>query len=184
MAKAKKSDEPKGKRGRPSLKSPEIEAEIIERIANGEPMAAICRSEHMPEYRTVNEWMRTDEVFSAGVARAREAGHDRIAADCLEIADNATNDWMERNEEGGDAGYRLNGEHVQRSKLRIETRLKLLKCWDPKRYGDKVQTELSGPDGGPITTRALDDDTLKARIAALVAKNPALADVLKGSGAG
>lgn len=182
MAKAKKPEAQKGKRGRPSLKTPEIEAEIIERIANGEPMAAICRSEHMPEYRTVNDWMRADEAFSAGVARAREAGYDRIAVDCLEIADDARNDWMAARDDESGAGYKLNGEHVQRSKLRIETRLKLLKCWDPKRYGDKVQTELSGPDGGPITTRTLDDDTLKARIAALVAKNPALADVLKGIG--
>jgi len=155
----------------------------MERIANGEPMAAICRSEHMPEYRTVNDWMKADESFSAGVARAREAGFDVIAAGCLEIADDARNDFMER-ADGSDGRPQFNSEHVQRSKLRIETRLKLLACWDPRRYGQKVQTELTGANGGPIQTRSLTDDDLKARIAALVAKNPALADVLKSPGAG
>ena len=27
---------------------------------------------------------------------------------------------------------------IQRAKLRIDTRLKLLSKWDPKRYGDKL----------------------------------------------
>jgi hypothetical protein len=49
-------------------------------------------------------------------------------------------------------------------------------------FGDKVQTEVTGKDGGPIQTKSLDDESLKARIAAIVTKNPALAAVLKGGG--
>ena len=46
---------------------------------------------------------------------------------------------MERlGEDGQGIGFQLNGEHVQRSKLRIETRLKLLAKWDPRRYGDRL----------------------------------------------
>lgn len=170
MGKAKKAPaSEKRQRGRPSLRSPEIEAEIVERLSKGEPMAVICRDEHMPSYWTVRNWAEADSVFSQAIARARELGFDEIAAETLEIADNAKNDWMAANDDS-DAAYRLNGEHIQRSKLRIETRLKLLAKWDPKRYGDKLQTELSGPDGGPIQTRNLDDETLKARIAELTAK--------------
>ena len=36
-------------------------------------------------------------------------------------------------------------------KLQVETRLKLLAKWDPKRYGDLMRQEISGPDGSPIT---------------------------------
>ena len=44
--------------------------------------------------------------------------------------------------------YKLNGEHVQRSKLRIETRLKLLACWNPSKYGNK--TILQGDKDNPL----------------------------------
>jgi hypothetical protein len=34
--------------------------------------------------------------------------------------------------------------------LRIETRLKLLAKWDPKRYGERLHSEVTGVDGGPL----------------------------------
>jgi hypothetical protein len=93
--------------------------------------------------------MSRDTDLSAHIARAREVGYDAIAEECLNIADDASNDWMERTGEKG-AGWMLNGEHVQRSKLRIETRLKLLAKWSNK-YSDK--TLIAGdPNGAPIKT--------------------------------
>lgn len=135
--------------GRPSKKTPAVCKEICERLSKGEPLAQICRDDHMPDASTVRDWQADDEALSRAIARAREEGEDAIAAECLTIADNATNDWMERNSQEN-PGYILNGEHVQRSKLRIETRLKLLAKWNPKKWGDKVQTEHTGPNGGPV----------------------------------
>jgi acetyl-CoA acetyltransferase len=89
-------------------------------------------------------------------ARARELGCHAMADECLEIADNARNDWMEANG-GDDAGYRANGENVQRSRLRVETRMKLLGKWLPKVYGDKTQTELSGSVGVTIQATPTDE---------------------------
>jgi hypothetical protein len=40
----------------------------------------------------------------------------------------------------------------------------------PADYGERISAELTGKDGGPIQTRNLDDETLKARIAELTAK--------------
>lgn len=130
--------------GRPSLRTPEIIEEIIERLSAGEPMAWICRDPHMPAVRTVTSWMDADEALSASIARARELGGDAIAADALAIADDGSNDTIE----GENGSERMNGEWVARSRLRVETRLKLLAKWHPKRYGDKVA--LTGEDGGPI----------------------------------
>lgn len=118
--------------------------EICRRLGQGEPLAVICRDKHMPAYRTVYGWMDDHPDFAANIARAREDGYDMIATDCLEIADNARNDYMEAQEDGGGAAYRLNGEHIQRSKLRIETRLKLLAKWNPKKYGEKQQIDVEG----------------------------------------
>jgi len=94
--------------------------------------------------------MGKDAELNDAIARAREDGEDKIAADCLEIADNATNDYMTKQDGEGAAAYALNGEHIQRSKLRIETRLKLLAKWNPKKYGERASLEHTGPSGGPI----------------------------------
>lgn len=136
--------------GRPTKRTPEVEAEILRRLSDGEPLAQICRDENMPDPSNVWRWQENDAELSQAIARARELGFDRIAADTLEIADDARNDWMERLGDGAGEAWAANGEHIQRSKLRIETRLKLLAKWDPKRYGEMVKTEHSGPNGGEI----------------------------------
>lgn len=120
-----------------------IKTAICERIANGEPLKPICREEGMPSFHTIYNWIDKDAKFAARMEKAREMGADAIADGILEIADDARNDWVERlDNEQVPIGYQLNGDHVQRSKLRIETRLKLLAKWHPKKYGDKL--ELGG----------------------------------------
>jgi len=78
-----------------------------------------------------------DTAFAARIACAREIGEEVIAQECLEIADDGSNDWVETKH-----GPQVNMECVNRSKLRVETRLKLLAKWNPKKYGDKL--DLSG----------------------------------------
>jgi hypothetical protein len=39
---------------------------------------------------------------------------------------------------------------VDRSRLMVDTRKWLLSKMFPKKYGDKIDATLSGPDGGPI----------------------------------
>lgn len=105
----------------------------------------------MPGYSTVRGWERDDPEFLARSTRAREDGCHAMAQDCLQIADDARNDWMDaRAAEGDEKAAQFNGEHVQRSKLRIETRMRLLGKWLPKVYGDKVTSEHTGLDGGAI----------------------------------
>lgn len=136
-------------RGRPSLYTPELAQEICDRLSKGEPLAKICRDEHMPSVRTVGNWKLSDEDFSSSIAHAREEGEDNIAADCMGIADDSSGDYTE-----GENGPIYNAEHVQRSKLRIETRLKLLAKWNPKKYGDKITQEHTGANGGAIEMKA------------------------------
>jgi hypothetical protein len=119
--------------GRPSTFSQEIADEICARLAQGEPLAHICRDDHMPAVRTVSHWKEANDVFKANFARAREDGFDQIAAECLEIADDTSDDTLY-----GERGPHANTEWISRSRLRIETRLKLLAKWDPRRYGEKL----------------------------------------------
>jgi hypothetical protein len=136
-------------------RTPEVEERIINGLCDGIPLRELCRQEGMPNWRTVYDWISSDEEFAARIAHARELGFDAIAEDILDIADDGTNDWVARKNAKGDTEMVLNTDHVQRSKLRIETRLKLLAKWNPKKYGDKSTTELTGKDGGPVQTEAV-----------------------------
>lgn len=143
-----------------SKRTPEIADEICERIANGEPLRAICRDSHMPSWRSVYDWLAEDEGFAARIARARELGADAIAEETLEILDEEPP--MTETQFGSkvDAGY------VQWQKNRAEQRLKLLAKWQPKKYGDRQAMELTGADGGPVQ---ITDTERAAKIAAILA---------------
>ena len=86
----------------------------------------------------------------------------------LEIADDATNDWMERNGEG-DAAYSLNGEHVQRSRIRIDARKWMAGKLRPKVYGEKQTIEGSGPNGEHVVNHTVDDE-LRTALDAIAGK--------------
>ena len=110
-------------------------AEICDRLAQGEPLAQICRDPHMPDRTTVWDWTQANKELSQRIAHARDVGFDAIAEECLGIADEPMPTTQFGTTDGG---------AVQHAKLKIETRLKLLAKWDPKRYGDKQQIEHSG----------------------------------------
>jgi len=118
----------------------EIKAQLIESIAQGIPEAVALRDNpNMPNVETVFQWRKRDEAFSQSIAHARKLGHDAIAVECLQIADDSSNDRT-TDEDGRE---QTNSEVIQRSKLRVETRLKLLSKWDPKRYGDRIQADVT-----------------------------------------
>lgn len=139
---SKQKGEP-AKRGRPSKFTAEVAAEICERLANGEPLARICRDEHMPGVVTVWEWEQADAAFSERVARARSAGFDEIAYDMLHIADTQEQGVIRKVE--GDKITETTEDMLGHRKLRVDTRAKLLACWDPKRYGtQRTEVDVSG----------------------------------------
>jgi len=121
--------------GRPSKKTPAVCQEICERLSKGEPLAQICRDDHLPDRNTLYDWMADDADLSGHIARAREDGEDALSVQCLTIADEAPPVTPQGSTDSG---------HVAWQKVRIETRLKLLAKWNPKKWGDKVQTEHTG----------------------------------------
>lgn len=153
--------------GRPSDYNAEIAQTVCMRIAEGESLRMVCRDEAMPDKSTVLRWLGRHEEFRAQYAQAKELGIEAIAEELFEIADDGTNDWMELTDSEGNAyGYKANGEHIQRSKLRIDTRKWYLSKIVPKKYGDKVQSEST------VTHRFGDvpESELKARAAKLLGK--------------
>jgi len=138
------------KTGRPSKYTPEIAQQMCELLSEGVPLREICRMEGMPYWRTVYLWMAQDENLSAHIARAREAGYDAMAEECLIIADTPKFGQKQVMTEDGTATTLE--DMLGHRKLQIETRLKLLAKWNPKKYGDR--TTLAGDAEAPIKIEA------------------------------
>jgi hypothetical protein len=122
-------------------------------MREGESLRAICRSEDMPGRTTVLRWLENNEVFRGQYERAREALIEHWGEEILEISDDGTNDYMER-QKGEDVERVANGEHIQRSRLRVDTRKWLMSKLAPRKYGDFMRNEHSGPDGGPVVVQS------------------------------
>lgn len=134
-----------------TVRTPEIVEDILLNVSEGITVAELCRK-HGIGRATFYDWLTEDQELAGRFARAREVGFDAIAEEAIEIAEDGSNDWIERRREDGSIDEVLNHEHVQRSKLRIETRLKLLAKWDPKRYGEKqlIGSDPENPLPSPI----------------------------------
>lgn len=136
--------------GRPTIYSQTLAAIILDRLAEGESLRSICRDAEMPSRPTVYGWMLDNvQGFSAQYARAREMQAHALADETLQIADDGSNDWMERNDPDN-PGWIANGEHIQRSRLRVDARKWAASKILPKVYGDK--TTIAGDPNAPLYT--------------------------------
>lgn len=132
---AKRPQKPKRKPGRPSIYSDELAEKICTLLAEGNTLTSICKMDGMPGLTTVMQWAMDDEhPFAALYARARERQIDTMAESIVDIAD-----------EEDDPNSR---------RVRVDARKWLASKMAPKRYGDRVQNEHTGPDGKPLQLAA------------------------------
>lgn len=131
--------------GNTTVYNRELADEICERIACGETLRQVCRLKGIGD-STVRRWVLNDiDGFSARYTHARELCLDVWAEEIVEIGDDAANDWMSReqrnlpDDDPKKVAWQVNGEHVTRSRLRVDSRKWLLSKLRPDRYGDKLQ---------------------------------------------
>lgn len=139
---------------RSTLRTPAVVKRLIDGLCDGTPLRELCRQDGMPNWRTVYLWTETDADFAAQVARARDTGTDAIAEQALDLIDTEP----QRVDGKIDPGY------VQWKRAQVDTRLKLLACWNPKKYGQKQTVDVGNKDG-----EALKVETNAAEVAANVA---------------
>jgi hypothetical protein len=154
MATGKKMGRPPGDTLFPNKEA--IKTQLASWLSEGKTLRDFCRQEEMPSFRTIYDWQDEDKDFSARIAHARDIGHDVIADECLRIADNqhmgrkvVTNSGATEDE---DTMTVTEEDMLGHRKLQIETRLKLLAKWNPRKYGDK--TILAGDDQAPVVVEA------------------------------
>ena len=126
---------------RPTVYNEEVKNEICGRISEGESLRSVCASDNLPAISTIMDWLvkNTYPEFSEQYTRSRHVQYLLMADEILDIADNGANDYMIRHHKDDEA-YSLNGEHVQRSRIRLDTRKWVLCKMLPKIYGDKPET--------------------------------------------
>jgi hypothetical protein len=135
---------------------PAIIAGLAAWLSEGKTLREFCRQEGKPSWQSIYAWLDQDKDFSDRIARARLIGEDAIAQECLAIADTPQ---MGEETKTSDDGYEVKrGDMLGHRKLQIETRLKLLAKWNPKKWGDSI-----------TQTHRFDDVTQDQRDAALVA---------------
>ena len=130
---------------RPSSYDKKTAKKICLRIAGGESLRSICSDESLPNRSTIFLWVANDrEGFSDQYAKACEARLYFHADELVDIADDGSNDWMERfSKDGESEGWKVNGEAINRSRLRVDTRKWILSKLLPK-YKDKPEAQDNG----------------------------------------
>lgn len=131
---------PKAKMGRPPYEwTREVEDEILMRMAKGESLRTICVDDWLPHRVTVRQHAIDDADFAARYARAREMQAEELVDEIRDIADDTRRDFV-----NGPSGPEFNAEHVQRSKLRIDSRKWMASKMHPKAFGDKIDVNHAG----------------------------------------
>jgi hypothetical protein len=117
----------------------QLKHDVVLGLMSGLPLSVVARRQGISQ-KTVSVWGVNDPAFAEEIAAARALGWDSLAVECLEIADDRSDDVMY----DADGTARANMASVQSRKLAIETRLKLLACWDVGRYGVQKTVRVEG----------------------------------------
>lgn len=149
--------------GRPSSYTQELADRLCEQLAHGRSLRSVCKADDMPDAATVFRWLRTNDQFCEQYTRAKAEAADAMVDEMLDIADDAVNDWMAANDPEN-PGYRLNGEAINRSRLRVDTRKWIAAKLKPKKYGEKVAVG-GADDMPPIQTTDMTEVEVARRIA-------------------
>ena len=149
-----KPEAPKRKIGRPKSRTDEqikiIQKEICTRIATtSKSLRQICQDmikdfDNMPSFSTVMFMLVESKEFQDQYARAKAIQAELLFDEIIEISDDSTLD-MAFTEEGKPF---IDHEHVNRSRLRVDSRKFYISKILPKKYSEKH--EVTGKDGGPV----------------------------------
>lgn len=114
--------------GRPALYTPELAANVLERVANGETITKICAEKEMPSWPVVWDWIKHVQGFATAYAHAKEGKAHFYAESGVDILSEAPTTSM---------------ADVRKAEAQANYRLSLAKCYDRETYGDKVQQDVN-----------------------------------------
>lgn len=134
--------------------SQEMADKVCELIMDGYSLRKIEAVEGMPRRLDILRWLRENKPFQTQYAGAREEQADVLADEILEISDDGKLDYKIDPERG----LVIDGDNIQRAKLRVDSRKWIASKLKPKKYGEK-QTIAGDPDAPlktDVTLRVID----------------------------
>ena len=163
--------------GRPTTFSKEMAETICARMAEGESLRAICRDHYMPHRSSVYQWLRKNAAFADLYTQARELLVEHWADEILTIADDGTTDFVVKKGRNGTEYEAVDQEHIQRSRLRVDSRKWLMSKLAPRKYGDRVEHEHLGK---VAVTHTLSDRERMRRLASFMLEDQAKGVTIEG----
>lgn len=132
-----------------------IKARILEEIQKKRSLHDILENDILGEFphaSTIYEWLNEhsdyyDAEFSENYERARDIRADKIFEEIFELADEI-DDATYIDKHGNE---RTDWGKVNRNRLQIDARKWALGRMKPKKYGDKIETTITGGDK-PVQT--------------------------------
>jgi hypothetical protein len=119
----------------------EIAEQLLAELATGRTIEEICSEPDMPGMTSVYGWIRHDhDGFRVRYWEARQIACYAWLEQMPGIVDDRRNDWIAQRNEDGSTDTILDPDRVNRAKLRIKTRWRMLKIMAPKAFGHR-------PDG-------------------------------------
>ena len=135
--------------GRPRSITDEMIIEVCDRVADGETIRQIARDDYMPVASTIYLELSRNETFSDQYVKAKEAQLTRWEDELIEIADDGSNDWVDREVDKGRIVTVADTDHMNRSRLRVDTRKWIMSKRAPKKYGDRAVVQ-GDSDADPV----------------------------------
>jgi hypothetical protein len=136
----------KKKIGRPTIYSERLAARICAELAMGRSLRTVCKANDMPGLETVFRWLREKPDFREQYAQGKSESADALVDEMIDIADDTTGDFVEDDE----GNVKFNSEHVQRSRLRVDTRKWIASKLKPKRYGERLDMNHGVQPDNPL----------------------------------
>src|SRR5262245_5183728 len=126
--------------GRPTKFSDEWTKMFCDLIAEGQSVRQICSQPDQPHKSQVYRWLDENDDFRDQYARAREEQADKLFREIIEIADDASGDYITTS----DGKTIVDHENIQRSRLRVDARKWAAARLAPRKYGDRVEHDHKG----------------------------------------
>ena len=142
----------KKKRGRPTTYTKRVGEKLCLLLEQGKSLREICAMDGMPSTSVFYQWYKRNPEFAERYADARALQAILMDDDLQAVADDSSRDYRTEERDGRNVEV-VDHEHIQRSKLRVDTMKFRMSKMAPRLYGEKVNHEVTVKDGGALEIR-------------------------------
>lgn len=121
---------------------------VCAEIMNGRSLRSICTDAGMPNKSTVMRWMAGNEDFVKLYTAAKAIQAEGFADELIAIAD--TPQLGKKTVRKNGKVETTTGDMIEHRKLQVSSRQWIIERILSKKYGTKIQQEITGRDGGPV----------------------------------